>query len=134
MSEYHEPYEHLDPQVRNAHRALTSLKEEIEAVDWYNQRASLCDDAELRRVLEHNRDEEIEHACMTLEWLRRNMPRWEDHLRTYLFRTEPITEIEAHESAVDRPGSAGGDGSASASPGAGSAPRTSLGIGSLKGA
>lgn len=125
MSEYHEPYEHLDPKVRNAHRALTSLKEEIEAVDWYNQRASLCDDPELRRVLEHNRDEEIEHACMTLEWLRRNMPVWEEHLRTYLFRTEPITEIEEHESPTER----GGEGSGEAT----SAARTSLGIGSLKG-
>jgi uncharacterized protein len=97
MSEYHEEYELLDPATRNHHRAIKSFMEELEAVDWYNQRVAVCDDEELKQVLAHNRDEEIEHACMTLEWLRRNMPCWDEHLRTYLFRTEPIIEIEAAE-------------------------------------
>jgi hypothetical protein len=106
------------------HRALASLKEEIEAVDWYNQRADLCDSDELRAVLVHNRDEEIEHACMTLEWLRRNMDGWDEQLKTYLFKQEPITEIEE---AVE--------GSAEAPAVASSAPKEprALGLGSLKG-
>lgn len=94
MSEYHEPDGELSAQARNFHRALTSLKEELEAVDWYNQRWDACKDDSLRAVLAHNRDEEIEHACMVLEWLRRNMPHWDDMLRTYLFTEAPITEVE----------------------------------------
>jgi hypothetical protein len=94
MSEYHEPYEELDEEARAFHRALLSLKEEIEAVDWYHQRVAVTKDEELRAVLAHNRDEEIEHACMTLEWLRRNMPAWDENLRTYLFTEAPITEVE----------------------------------------
>lgn len=94
MTQYHEPPEELDDGVRDQVRALTSLREEIEAVDWYTQRASRCSDQTLRRVLEHNRDEEIEHACMTLEWLRRTMPAWDEALRTYLFKSGDIVEIE----------------------------------------
>lgn len=94
MSEYHEPEAELSAHVRDLHRALTSLKEEIEAVDWYNQRWEACKDETLRAVLAHNRDEEIEHASMTLEWLRRNMSPWDAALRTYLFTEAPITEIE----------------------------------------
>lgn len=95
MSDYHEPYEHLSEECRNHTRALSSLKEEVEAVAWYDQRRDVCTDAELRDILTHNRDEEIEHACMALEWLRRNMPAWDEHLRTYLFSTTSITEAEA---------------------------------------
>ena len=94
MVDYHEPYDQLPPEARDAHRALTSLKEEIEAVDWYSQRVALCHDPQLKAVLAHNRDEEMEHAAMTLEWLRRNMPGWDEVLRTYLFTDAPITEIE----------------------------------------
>ena len=94
MSEYHEPESELSAHARDLHRALTSLKEEIEAIDWYNQRVERCSDAALRAVLAHNRDEEIEHATMTLEWLRRCMPKWDEALRTYLFTEGPITEIE----------------------------------------
>jgi ferritin-like protein len=94
MSDYHEPWDSLPETARNAHRALASFKEEIEAVDWYHQRAVLCEDADLRDVLEHNRDEEIEHACMTLEWLRRHMNGWEDKLNQYLFTEGPITEVD----------------------------------------
>jgi hypothetical protein len=95
MSEYHEPEAELSTHVRDLHRALTSLKEEIEAVDWYNQRWEACKDETLRAVLAHNRDEEIEHASMALEWLRRNMPQWDAALRTYLFTDAAITEVEA---------------------------------------
>src|SRR5262249_3853955 len=120
MSEYHEPESELSQQVRDAHRALTSLKEELEAIDWYNQRWAASKDETLRPVLAHNRDEEIEHAVMNLEWLRRNMPKWDATLRTYLFKSEPITEIEKTEKE-----------NGAAAPAAGS---DDLGIGSLKGA
>jgi ferritin-like protein len=94
MSEYHEPEAELSAHARDLHRALTSLKEEIEAIDWYNQRWEACKDETLRAVLAHNRDEEIEHACMALEWLRRNMSQWDEALHTYLFTQASITEIE----------------------------------------
>lgn len=97
MSDYHEPASELDGEARNVHRALNSLKEEIEAVDWYHQRVVLCDDAELKAVLAHNRDEEIEHACMTLEWLRRHMSGWNEQLERYLFSKGPITAKEEEE-------------------------------------
>lgn len=97
MTDYHESWDALDESARNIHRALTSLKEEIEAVDWYHQRVVLCQDEELKAVLAHNRDEEIEHACMTLEWLRRKMPGWDEELKTYLFTEAPITEVEEGE-------------------------------------
>ena len=112
MSEYHEPDAELSDEVRDQHRAITSFKEELEAVDWYNQRWAASKNESLRAVLAHNRDEEIEHACMTLEWLRRNMPKWDEHLRTYLFTEAPITEIEhAAKSAEATPTpAAGGNG------------------------
>jgi ferritin-like protein len=94
MSEYHEPAEELSAETRDLHRAMKSLIEEIEAVDWYNQRVQLTKDPELKKILEHNRDEEIEHACMSLEWLRRKVPAWDEELKTYLFTEGPITEIE----------------------------------------
>lgn len=94
MTQYHEPVEYLDEKAKNIVRALNSLKEEIEAVDWYNQRVQATDDEELKQIMAHNRDEEIEHACMTLEWLRRNMDGWDEQLRTYLFTEGPITEVE----------------------------------------
>ena len=75
-----------------------SLQEELEAVDWYDQRVAAATDGALRAVLAHNRDEEKERAAMTLEWLRRNDPVWDRMLRTYLFTTSPITEIEDEES------------------------------------
>ena len=92
MSEYHEPVETLSNAVRDIHRALISLKEEIEAIDWYNQRVDATKDAELKSILAHNRDEEKEHAAMVLEWIRRHDPAFDAHLRQYLFTTEPITE------------------------------------------
>lgn len=100
MTDYHEPTEELSGPDRDLHRALTSLKEEIEAVDWYHQRVVTCSDDSLSPILAHNRDEEIEHAAMTLEWLRRNMPRWDAMLRKYLFTEEPIVAIEEEASGT----------------------------------
>ncbi len=92
MTDYHEPPESLPPEARDFHRALSSLREEIEAVDWYHQRVVLAADQQLAAVMAHNRDEEIEHAAMTLEWLRRNMPKWDEQLRRYLFTEGPIKD------------------------------------------
>ena len=119
---YHEPIELLSESTRNLHRALVSLREELEAVDWYQQRAEACSDAELRAILTHNKNEEIEHATMMLEWLRRNHPVFAAHFETYLDTTGPITAIEAAAVA------GGGDAGSAAAPGS-----PSLGIGSLKG-
>ena len=113
----HEPAELLGEPTIDRHRAFTSLIEELEAVDWYDQRVHATNDSSLGDILAHNRDEEKEHACMTLEWLRRRDPALDRNLRTYLFTTEPVTEVE-HETEAGASG-------ASAS--------GSLGIGSLKG-
>ena len=86
----HEPLESLRPETIDRHRAITSLMEELEAIDWYDQRADATSDAELRRVLEHNRDEEKEHAAMTLEWLRRRDPVLDEQLREWLFTDRVI--------------------------------------------
>lgn len=95
MSQYHEPTDLLSEETQDFTRALNSLKEEIEAVDWYQQRISATKDPDLKAILEHNRDEEIEHAAMTIEWLRRNMGTvWDEELRTYLFTEGSITELE----------------------------------------
>ncbi|HEY0252803.1 MAG TPA: ferritin-like domain-containing protein [Kofleriaceae bacterium] len=118
---YHEPIELLSEDTKNMHRALVSLREELEAVDWYQQRAEACTDADLSAVLTHNKNEEIEHAIMTLEWIRRHNGVVDDNLKTYLNSVGPITEVE--EKAMS--GGGGGGGGASKSP--------SLGIGSLKG-
>lgn len=118
MSDYHEPVEELTAEDRDISRALRSLKEEIEAVDWYHQRAATTNDDSIREVIIHNRDEEIEHASMILEWLRRKMPVFDEALKTYLFTEAPITQIEAE--------AAGGAES-------GGTRATDLGIGSLKG-
>lgn len=82
---YHEPVEELSAETRDMHRAITSLMEELEAVDWYNQRVDACKDADLKAILEHNRDEEKEHAAMVLEWIRRKDPTFSSELKDYLF-------------------------------------------------
>ena len=115
----HEAEDRLDEETIDRHRAIVSLMEELEAVDWYDQRVKATGDAGLAEVLAHNRDEEKEHASMTLEWLRRRDPVLDAHLRTYLFTTRPVTEVEAGTEA------GGAD--------AGAAAGGSLGIGSLKG-
>jgi ferritin-like protein len=90
---YHEPLEELTDETKDMHRAITSLMEELEAVDWYNQRVDACKDSELKAILAHNRDEEKEHAAMVLEWIRRKDPRFDKELKDYLFTDKPI----AHE-------------------------------------
>ena len=117
---YHEPIELLSEPTKNMHRALVSLREELEAVDWYQQRAEACSDTDLAAVLTHNKNEEIEHAMMTLEWIRRHNPVFDSNLKTYLNTSGPITEVE--KAAVG--GGGGGKEGATSS---------SLGIGSLKG-
>jgi uncharacterized protein len=86
--------QHLKTETINFHRAIVSLMEELEAIDWYRQRAEACTDSQLRAILEHNMNEEIEHASMALEWIRRNVPKFDEALKTYLFTSGEITEIE----------------------------------------
>lgn len=88
---YHEPVEKLSAETMDMHRAITSLMEELEAVDWYNQRVDAATDPELKKILEHNRDEEKEHAAMVLEWIRRRDPKMDKELRDALFKEGPIT-------------------------------------------
>jgi ferritin-like protein len=99
----HEPLEWLKSETVERHRALVSLMEELEAVDWYDQRADATRDEALREILVHNRDEEKEHAAMALEWVRRHDAIWDRHLRTYLFTEESITEEEAEAGEGDEP-------------------------------
>lgn len=115
----HEPREVLSVETIDAHRGFTSLIEELEAIDWYNQRVEATVDSELAGILRHNRDEEKEHAAMVLEWLRRRDPRIDAVLRQYLFSEGPILEIE--ETSTE-----------SVFGGTGSGPARSLGIGGLK--
>ncbi len=84
----------LREETRDMHRAIISLTEELEAVDWYNQRVDVCKNEELRAILAHNRDEEKEHAAMLLEWIRRNDPSFDKELRDYVFSEAPITDVE----------------------------------------
>lgn len=114
----HEPASDLETATIERHRAISSLREELEAVDWYDQRVNATQNPELRAILAHNRDEEKEHAAMVLEWLRRKDPGWNEQLRTYLFTEMPISTIEEHEEEAE------------SSP---SIQTESLGIGSLRG-
>ena len=91
----HESADDLTPQTRDLHRAIVSLMEELEAIDWYQQRVEATSDNVLRTILAHNRDEEKEHASMVLEWIRRHDPAFDEHLKKYLFTTLPITERES---------------------------------------
>ena len=135
---YHEPFELLSAETRDMHRAIISLIEELEAVDWYQQRAEGCTDDALRGVLIHNKNEEIEHAMMTLEWMRRNNPAFDANARTYLFRSGAVTaaETEATGAQAGAPGGALGVGTDAdrGAPAPAAAPvEGSLGLGSLKG-
>jgi uncharacterized protein len=114
----HESRERLKPETVDRHRAVVSIMEELEAVDWYDQRVDATDDPELAAILAHNRDEEKEHAAMTLEWLRRHDPKLDEHLRTYLFTTKSVLAIEHEPEDDDRDDGGSSDGS--------------LGIGSLR--
>ncbi|HEX8185003.1 MAG TPA: ferritin-like domain-containing protein [Blastocatellia bacterium] len=94
---WHAPYELLTPETRDMARAVHSLMEELEAMDWYRQRSDVTDDEGLRRILLHHADEEKEHAAMLLEWIRRRDPEWDKYLRTYLFSTADIIEVEEQQ-------------------------------------
>ncbi|EAT17034.1 ferritin [Desulfuromonas acetoxidans] len=87
---YHEPVSELSLKTKEYHRALQSLMEELEAIDWYNQRVDVCTDESLKKILIHNRDEEIEHAAMVIEWLRRQDDVFNKELKEYLFTDKPI--------------------------------------------
>ncbi len=120
----HERFEDLTPYARDMHRAIVSLMEELEAIDWYQQRIEATPDEELKAVLGHNRDEEIEHAMMNLEWIRRNNPTFDAAMKLYLFSQGPITEIEEQHKVKGE--------NVVPEAGAGTATGGSLGIGSLK--
>ena len=109
----HEEREALGQEILDRHRAISTIMEELEAIDWYDQRIKGSSNAELQAVLAHNRNEEKEHASMLLEWLRRHDAEFDTHMRTYLFSQGPIREVK----------DAGGGGSSDGS----------LSIGSLKG-
>src|SRR5690606_28340293 len=118
--EYHEPPESLSQRTRDLHRAFATLVEEMEAVDWYQHRIDLVAEEDLKRLLIHNRNEEFEHAAMTLEWLRRQLPEFDAQLREYLFTEGPI--VEPGEEGADDNGHGSGV----------KAARGGLGIGSLR--
>ena len=107
----HEPEDRLTPQVIDRHRAATSIQEELEAVDWYDQRVAATTDKELAEILAHNRDEEKEHAMMVLEWLRRHDPVLDQHMRTYLFTNGSIVGEESEAEGPDGGGGGADDGS-----------------------
>ena len=150
---YHEPLELLSEDTKNTHRAIVSLMEELEAIDWYQQRAEACGDPELSAVLTHNKNEEVEHAMMTLEWLRRQSSVFNDNIATYINSSGPITEVEEAMVATGKgeggtgargkidsasgKGEGGPSKASAATPKAGSKKSyntsESLGIGSLKG-
>ena len=115
----HEAKEDLAPATMDRHRGIVSLMEELEAMDWYQQRIDAAGDPDLTAVLAHNRDEETEHAAMSLEWLRRQDPVLDEHLREYLFTEGSIVALEAEIEGGEGGGGGPGDGS--------------LGIGSLRG-
>jgi ferritin-like protein len=120
---FHEADDALSPMTKDMHRAIVSLMEELEAIDWYQQRIDAAGDGELKDILRHNRDEEKEHAAMVLEWIRRRDPSFDEVLRAFLFTAEPITSLEP--SAPTGNGGRGARGSAS---------QPSVTVGSLRGA
>ncbi len=134
VDQYHEPVAELSPLDRDFVRALTSLKEEIEAINWYHQRVAAATDPQIKAIMAHNRDEEMEHAIMGLEWLRRTMPGWDAVMRTYLFTTGDITALEDAATGGEIGVTVTETAAAGSAAGAANAPGgASLGIGSLKG-
>ncbi len=107
-AELHEDPQQLKPETIDRHRAIVSLMEELEAIDWYDQRIDAARDLQLREILTHNRDEEKEHAAMMLEWLRRHDAKLDEHLHTYLFTQKNVLQIE-HEAEAGDDGADGGD-------------------------
>lgn len=106
----HENPEKMGEETVDQHRAIVSLMEELEAIDWYNQRVHATENAELREILAHNRDEEMEHAAMVLEWLRRRIPKLDEHLKTYLDSEGSILAVEKAAEEGGGAGSGAGDG------------------------
>ena len=119
---FYVPYADLSKSARTLDFAIASAMEELEAINYYNQRADVAPDESLREIMIHNRNEEIEHAAMLIEWFRRNIPEFHEQLSTYLFTELPITEVEEDATA----GGEGGDPDGK-KPGA-----SSLGLGSLR--
>ena len=99
----HEELGDLTEKTRDMHRAISSLREELEAVDWYQQRADACKDDALREILLHNMREEIEHSAMVMEWLRRNHPDFNTQFKGYLFSKGSITHTEEKLTGEDAP-------------------------------
>jgi len=124
---YHESEDKLRPETQDNHRALTSMQEELEAADWYDQRVDAATDGDLKAILAHNRDEEKEHFSMLLEWYRRRDAKMDEHLKEYLFTTGSLIGIEKAQAAEEAGVDAGGKGTGGGGGGG------SLGIGSLKG-
>ena len=114
---YHEPLELLSGETRDMHRAIVSLMEEMQAIDWYQQRADACADPQLKDVLLHNKNEEIEHAAMVMEWIRRHNDYFDQMMRKYLFTEAPIAGLE-HGAETSGPAASVAE---------------TLGIGSMKG-
>ncbi len=88
---YHESITELSEETKDMHRAIISLMEELEAIDWYNQRVDICKNEELKAILVHNRDEEKEHAAMILEWIRRQDQNFDKELKDYLFTDKSLS-------------------------------------------
>ncbi|MBN2168559.1 MAG: ferritin [Actinobacteria bacterium] len=91
---YHESPELIGEEGTDYHRAIVSLIEELEVIDWYQQRIDATNNAELPRILEHNRDEEKEHASMILEWIRRKDDVSSGELKEYLFTKADLLDLE----------------------------------------
>jgi hypothetical protein len=122
---FHEAEDALSPTTKDMHRAIVSLMEELEAIDWYQQRVDAASDGDLKEILRHNGDEEKEHAAMVLEWIRRRDPRFDEFLRAILFTDRPITAVETTVAG----GADGGHGRR----GAGGAREPFVTVGSLRG-
>ncbi|MBN8873323.1 MAG: ferritin [Rhodospirillales bacterium] len=129
----HEDASILGPEILDRHRAISTVMEELEAIDWYDQRIKASSNAQLRAILTHNRNEETEHASMILEWLRRHDPEFDKHMRRFLFTSGPIHDIaeaaEGDDSMPPLPQERNGAAASNGASGDGS-----LGIGSLRGA
>jgi ferritin-like protein len=121
---YYEPYSELSTAAREFDRVIQSLMEELEAINLYNQRADVTTDESVRALTLHNRNEEIEHAVMLFEWLRRKAPEFDAQMKTYIFTSLPITEVEENATGSSDSGDSSGS--------SGSSSSSSLGIGSLK--
>ena len=90
--QYHEPPDELSAEIRTFARVVASLQEEAEAIGWYEQRISLEQDDEARRIMETAQQEEFLHFAMDLEFLARRKEKWRTALRGILFKDGDIVE------------------------------------------